>query len=377
MNPALLSGWGYDYERKSRVKILIVYATAGAGHRKAAEAVYKEAKQRNLDASIVDILDFTFPLLKYLYSEGYIFLIKHIPHIWRIVFYLSDNFSRGIFRRISYFFNKYAYKKYLRFLEEEKYDLVISAHFMSTEITGYVKQKLNIKLVSVVTDFCLHSAWFDSHVDKFCVASDSVRNRLISFGVLDQKIEFTGIPIDAVFSQNFNRRDTAEKLGISPDLFSLLIMTGEVGMGPIAKIINLLKEDMQLLVVCGRNKKLFEELKKINAPNFKIFGLVNNVYELMSVSDLIITKPGGLTTSEAFSKKLPMIFFSIIPGQEAGNAKIIESYGAGIIVEDINKIKDIVLSLKLSRSELEQYKDNAGRLSHPDAAVKIMDIALK
>lgn len=359
------------------MKILIVYATAGAGHRKAAEAVYKEAKKRNLDVTIVDILDFTHPLIKYLYSEGYIFLIKRFIYVWRIIFYLSDKLNGRLFKRITYLFNKYSYARYLKFLEDEKIELIISTHFMSTEITAYVKQKLNIKLVSVVTDFCLHSLWFSSNVDKYCVASDSARGRLISFGVLDQKIEFTGIPIDAVFSQNFNRREIAEKLGLRPDLFSLLIMTGEIGMGPIAKIINLLKEDMQLLVVCGRNKKLFAELKKINAPNLKIFGLVNNVYELMSVSDLIITKPGGLTTSEALSKELPMIFFSIIPGQEAANAKFIESYGAGIIVEDVNKLKDIVLSLKHSANKLEQYKNNARRLAHPDAAAKIMDVSLK
>jgi processive 1,2-diacylglycerol beta-glucosyltransferase len=359
------------------MKILIVYATAGAGHRKASEAIYKEAKKRNLDVAIADILDFTHPAIKYLYSEGYLFLIKRAPFIWKLVFSLTDNLRNYMFNMVSYLFNKYSYAKYLDFLKKEKIDLVISTHFMSSEITGYVKEKLNIKLVSVVTDFCLHSMWFNPFVDKYCVASDSVRERLISLGAPGEKIEFTGIPIDAVFSENHGRKEMAEKLGVNPDLFTLLIMTGEVGIGPIAEIIGSLKEDAQLLVVCGRNKQLFEELKKIGHRNLKIFGLVNNVYELMSVSDLVVTKPGGLTTSEALSKSLPMIFFSIIPGQESGNARIVQEYGAGIIAQDVYSIKKAALELKNSPEKLREYKANASRISHPDAAARILDVSLK
>lgn len=357
-------------------KILIVYATAGAGHRKAAEAIYKEAQKRNLQVTLVDILDFTSSLLKYIYSEGYIFLIKRFIFLWRIIFYLSDNLS-GIFKIPSRLFNQCAYARYLRFLQKERFDLIISTHFMATEITAYVKEKLNTKLVNVVTDFCMHSLWFEKKADKYCVASDFVRDKLISFGVSDEKIVFTGIPIDEVFSTSFSRNETAAKLGVAADLFSLLIMTGEIGMGPIAKIIDMLKNDVQILVVCGRNKKLYDELKKINAPNLKIFGLVNNIHELMSVADVIITKPGGMTTSEALAKNLPMIFFAIIPGQESGNAKIIQGYGAGIIAKDAAKIEDAVLELKNSPQKLLSYKENTMRISHPDAAAKILDIALK
>ncbi|MDP1853688.1 MAG: glycosyltransferase [Candidatus Omnitrophota bacterium] len=359
------------------MKILIVYATAGAGHRKASEAIYKEAKKRGLDVAIVDILDFTHPAVKYLYSEGYLFLIKRAPFIWRILFSVTDKLRNNIFSRIAYLLNKHSYAKYLDFLEKEKVDLVISTHFMSSEITGYVKQKLNIRLVSVVTDFCLHSMWFNAFVDKYCVASDSVRERLVFLGAPGERIEFTGIPIDAAFSQNYERKEMAEKLGVSPDLFTLLVMTGEVGIGPIAEIIDSLKEDVQLLVVCGKNKQLLEELKKIGHRNLKIFGLVNNVYELMSVSDLVVTKPGGLTISEALSKTLPMIFFSIIPGQETGNARIIQEYGAGIIAQDVDSIKKAVLELKKSPEKLAEYKVNASRISHPDAAARILDISLK
>lgn len=359
------------------MKILIVYATAGAGHRKASEAIYKEAKKRNLDVALVDILDFTHPVMKSLYSDGYLFLIKHAPFIWKIIFSLTDSLRNRIFNRLSYFFNRYWYARYLHFLEKEKFDLVISTHFMSTEITGYVKQKLGIRLVSVVTDFCLHSMWFYPYVDIYCVASDAVRAKLASFGVPGERIEFTGIPIDAVFAQHYERKAMAEKLGVNSELFTLLIMTGEVGIGPIAEIISLLKDEVQILVVCGRNKQLFEELNKMDPRNLKIFGLVNNVYELMSVSDLVVTKPGGLTTSEALSKSIPMIFFSIIPGQESGNARIIQEYGAGIIAQDANRIKDVALELKNSPEKLMRYKTNSSRISHPDAAARILDVSLK
>lgn len=359
------------------MKILIVYATAGAGHKKAAEAIYNEAKKRNQDVRIVDFLDYTNFLFKHFFSYGYIFLIKYLPCIWKLVFHVTDSFKDGICRKIGVFFNKCNAMRYLKFLEKEKFGLVISTHFTSTEITAGIKHKLNLKLVNVVTDFGLHSFWHNRLVDKYFVASGNTKDRLLTYGVQPDNVKVSGIPVDANFSQFSNTQELSKKLGLKPDKFCVLIMTGTIGIGPIIEIVDMLKQDVQLLVVCGKNRKLFRRLNEMLHPNLKIFGLVDNVYELMSACDMIITKAGGLTISEALSKNLPMIFFSIIPGQEALNAKIIEEYGAGLILTDPDKIRQAVLELKNHRKKLEEYRQNARRLWYPNSAANVLDISLK
>ncbi|PIQ89375.1 MAG: hypothetical protein COV72_03270 [Candidatus Omnitrophica bacterium CG11_big_fil_rev_8_21_14_0_20_42_13] len=358
------------------MKILIVYATAGAGHKKAAEAVYQAAKQKKLDVKIIDILDYANPFFKYLYSCGYIFLIKNFSFLWRLIFYITHHSRSTLIRKIIAFFDSLNCGRYFDFLRQERFDLVISTHFMSTEMTSRLKDDLAMRLVNVVTDYGVHRLWLNLKTDKYLVASNFTRDILVSYGIAENIISVTGIPIDSKFSQNYDRVELSEKLGVSNNLFTILIMTGAIGMGPIREIIEALKNDNQLLVVCGSNKRLYAQLENISSPNLKLFALVDNVYELMSVSDLIITKPGGMSVSESLTKSLPMIFFSIIPGQELVNAEIIQESGAGIILKDAGKIKDLVAEFRNNKEKLLNFKNNAGSLSHPDAAVKILDVSL-
>lgn len=357
------------------MKILIVYATAGAGHRKAAEAIYAEARARNLDVMLVDILDHTNKIFKYLYAVGYIFLIKHFPVIWMELFRLTDN-HKGIFSKIVVYLNRLNCAPYKKFLEKEKFDIVISTHFMSTDLAARAKPHLNFRLINVVTDFYPHGFWVSPFVDKYLVASDNVREKLITYGLAPEAIKVTGIPVHLNFSKTYERGELSKKLGLRNDLFSVLLMTGAIGVGPIAQIIKFIKDDAQVLVVCGSNKELFNELSSLGYANLKVFGLVDNVHELMSVCDIIITKPGGMTVSESLAKNLPMVFFSIIPGQEAANAKLMQDEGAGIILNNVSEIRNIVLEFKNTPYKLGTYRDNAKRLSRPHAASSIVDTSL-
>ena len=358
------------------MKILIVYATAGAGHRRAAEAIYNQARKKNLDVAIADILDYANPLFRYVYSRGYIFLVKYFPFIWKFIFYISNNPKDNLIKTIADFFNRLNISRYFSFLEKQKFDVVISTHFMPTEVTARLKQRFGFKVVNVVTDFYPHGLWHHCLIDKYMVATKQAKSALVSYGVLRDNIKVTGIPIDAKFSRVLDRSKAAESLSITAGRFSVLIMAGAIGMGPIEEIISLLGGDVYKIVVCGSNKKLFSRLLKKPSENLKVVGLVKNVDELMSACDLIITKPGGMTISESLAKNLPLIFFSIIPGQETANAEFIVKHGAGIILEDINRIKDIVSELRKSREKLEKFKQNTAALSCPGSAAKILDAAL-
>ncbi|MFQ5681421.1 MAG: hypothetical protein ACE5GG_05170, partial [Candidatus Omnitrophota bacterium] len=217
------------------MKTLIVYATAGAGHRRVAEAIYERAKRQGQDVVIADILDYTNPLFRFFYARGYIFLIRYFPFVWRFVFWLTDKKGLGLIRKAIFLFNLISCVGYLRSLRREKYSCVISTHFMATEMSAFAAGDLGFSLINVVTDFSLHRFWLSPGVDKYCLACPDAKDRLVSYGVPADKIVITGIPVAEKFLSVSDKAGLRKRLGLESGLFSVLIMTGEVGMGPIDK----------------------------------------------------------------------------------------------------------------------------------------------
>jgi len=361
------------------MKILIIYATAGAGHRRAAEAIFNAAiKEDNLQATVIDSLDYTNLIFRKIYSVGYHILISKLPWIWAVLYYMLDN---PIIYRLTYSLRKLIVylnsKPLVNYINKEKPDIIISTQFFANEIINLVKKQglINPRLFCVVTDFGLHSFWLSSAVDLYLVGSETTKKDLVSRGIKEEKIKILGIPVDSKFLDSLNKNELCVKFGIRPDKFTALIMTGAIGIGPIEKIVERLRKDIQLLVVCGKNKGLYGRLKQKETDMLKIFGLVDNVHELMSVSDIIITKPGGLSISESLIKNLPMIFISAIPGQESRNAKFIIDEGLGVTSSNVDSLIDIVYRWKNSPDILEEIKDKIKKISSPNAAREILKIA--
>jgi len=272
------------------MKILVIYATAGAGHRKAAEAIHQGFKNSPLgEAILVDSLDHTSPLFKRTYSGVYTFLITEIPTLWGFIFWLIDlPFLRPLvlaFRRI---YNSLNAGPLHRYLEKENFDYIISTHFMLNEISAALKRKGKIRstIISVVTDYDVHSIWTAPGIDYYTVASEWTKRKLISLGIPLEKIAVTGIPTHEKFSQPKNVTELRNKLGLKNGMFTVLVATGSFGIGPIEEIIHVMK-DFQVIVICGHNKKLFERLSKEASDRVKVFGLVNNMDEMIKFSRLM------------------------------------------------------------------------------------------
>ena len=361
------------------MKILIVYASAGTGHRRAAEALYKELlKKKDIEVNLIDALDYTNLLFKYFYSHGYKFLIVRLPHIWGFLFYLTNN---AIFNRLTTYprtvinnLNSFRLKYFLVSLNP---DVIISTHFFANGVIDHLrkKHKINSRLISIITDFNAHRFWISRGVDKYIVATQRTKEDLLSKGITDEKIEVLGIPVDPVFLGDLNRQRLAQKFSLRKDIFTVLLATGTIGIGPLKDLVDILRNQIQILVVCGNNKKLFNELKKEESNNLKVFGLVDNIHELMAVSDILIIKAGGLTISEALVAKLPMIFLPLVPGQEEFNARVLSVYKAGVIAGNLIKIKNLILSYKDSKKELQEFKSAIESIRKPNAINDILNLA--
>lgn len=358
------------------MKVIIAYASAGSGHLKAAEAVYNFLRQKDkeLKIELIDVLQESNLFFSNIYAYGYKFLISYTPYLWSLGFYITQvKPLRRLTKTINFIINRLNTQRFAQDLIREEPDFVICTHFLPSEICAYLKRakKIKSKLVTVITDFGVHPFWIDKAVDIYVVASDITREKLVLEGINKERIRESGIPVDLKFLRTYKKEGLCKKFDIDQNKFTILIVTGSFGIGPIEEIVDLLHEDVQILVVCAKNKRLFIRLKNKNYHSVRIFGFIDNIQELMAVSDIIVTKPGGLTISEVLAMELVPIFISAIPGQETENAKIVERYGIGLEAKNAKDVKNIVFDYKANPDRLNRIKDNIRKIKKPDALEEI------
>ena len=361
------------------MKIVIAYASCGTGHRRAAEAIYNYFQENcpHQDLKIIDALQKTNFIFRKFYSYGYLFLVNHALWLWHFSFWLT---SIKAFRPTTNFLiaviNRLNAKNLSDFLIREKADFIISAHFFPSEIAARLKKfnKLNSKLVTVITDFGIHPLWISAGTDMYIVASNLSKEQLILEGVQENSIKDLGTPIDPKFLKKYEKNILCKKFNIEPNKFTILITTGSFGIGQIEEIVDSLYKEAQILVVCAHNKILYARLRKRNYPSVRAFGFIDNMQELMAVSDIIIAKPGGLTISESLAMGLLPVFITAIPGQETENAKILAKKSIGIIIKDIASIKDIVLDFRDHPDKLKNMKERINELKRPFAVKELCNV---
>jgi len=361
------------------MRVLITYASAGAGHRRAAEAVYDYLKnnRKDLKLELVDILPFAGNFFRFCYNFGYPFLVRYVIWLWEFFFWLTEfGLTRWFSRKGALIVNYLGCRKFLTYLINEKFDFIISTHFLNSELAANLKlrNKIQAKLITVITDFGVHPFWVSNGTDLYIAASGLTKDKLLNLRIAEQKIQVSGIPFSFSFVRTQDRFQLAEKFGINPNSFTVLLMTGSFGSGPLEEIAASLSCQAQVLVVCARNKKLFSRLQKRNLENVKVFGFVNNPEELMAVSDVIITKPGGSSIAELLNMELFPIFISAIPGQEQENIRILAGYEVGCAPKNIKQIKELIIDLKNSPGRLRSLKKNIRQFAKPFACQELANV---
>jgi processive 1,2-diacylglycerol beta-glucosyltransferase len=368
-------------------RILIATVTAGAGHLQAAAALEEAWGQLRPRDTLqrLDVLDFTPRLYRKIYVEGYVKLVEHAPELWAHMFKQTDN--PALIRKLSRFRRTLAgvtTNKFLKQLKKFRPEAVLCTHYMPLEIMGRFKAKARRHPVpvtaSVVTDFEAHALWMESGVDLYCVAAEETKARLVARGAPPEAVAVTGIPVAAKFGAPVEAAQVRKRLGLRDDIPVLLVLGGGFGMGPVAQImreLDKIERPIQVVVVCGRNEELRRELAIQDRRHpAHVLGFVTNMQELMAVSSLVITKPGGLTSSESLAMGKPILVLNPIPGQEAANSDFLLEHGAAA---KANRVEDLPFRLDklLGSGRLAEMAAAAAALAKPHAASEICGQVLR
>ena len=363
------------------MRVLIATVTAGAGHVQAAAALEEAWRAlRPRDAvERLDVLEFTPKLYRKVYVEGYVKLVEHAPELWALVFKKTDNpvLVRKL-TRLRRALGRLSSNAFVRRVQQIKPEVVLCTHFMPLDILGRLKFKQRLKpsplTVSIVTDFEAHALWMERTVDLYCVAAEETRARLLARQVPADQVVVTGIPIASKFSSKVDAAAVRRSLGLRDDLPVILVLGGGFGMGPVAEILQELHRvatPLQIVVVCGRNAELRRELAVQDRRHpTHVLGFATNMHELMAVAALIVTKPGGLTSSEALAMGRPLFILNPIPGQEAANSDFLLERGAAA---KVNRVEDLPYRLEqlLGTRKLAEMAKAAKALGRAGAAVEI------
>ncbi len=360
------------------MKILIVHASAGGGHRAAAIALSTGFKDKYPDArvKVVDILNFNNRTFTYFYSVGYSILAIYLKFIWMALYYLSSyTFIRGIFQFISLLHSQ----NFVNYLIRENPDIILSTHFLPPFIASCLKlkNKISSRLVTVITDFRAHPIWITSLCDDYIVACDYTVRDLLRRGVDAAKIKVLGIPVDKRFIELGTGRGKGKENSAAVGEFRVLLATGSLGFMLMEDIADMLHNEVKMTIVCGRNKFLFKRLKKKNYSNVTLLGFTDQMPELMSKASLLITKPGGLSISEGLVMQIPLIFIDGIPGQESGNSEVLVRSGCAWQARRLEDIRDIVMDLKNNRQRVDLLRSNIQKIRKPDAAEEICKLCMQ
>lgn len=370
------------------MNILIFYASYGGGHLNAAKSIYECISNNygNNDIELIDCMKYVNKTVEKLTTAAYREAAKKAPWVWGKIY---NDSQKGPLAHLTTRSNKIMAIKLLKLLREKKPDLIISTHPFSSQMCSYLKRKgkITAKIATIMTDFAPHDQWLvgSNFTDYFFVANDKMRDYLISTNISKEKVFVTGIPLSNRFLQKYNRKEILDTYQLEDHKKNILFFGGgEFGLGK-ARTFEILdhlmqtSKDMQIIAIAGKNEKMkakFDEIVEKNdaTKRVKVLSFTNQVPELMSISDLVVTKPGGMTTTESLASGLPLIIINPIPGQEEENAEFLEKKKVGIWIKKDDDVSKILHNLFSNPDKLNEMKDNALVIGHPNSTKSICDI---
>ena len=371
-------------------KILIFYASYGGGHLSAANSIkqYIDENFDGFDTELVDCMLYVNKSINKITTAAYKEMAKKFPWAWGEVYRHSQ---RGTIAHISSTANNLMARKLLKLLKETTPDIIISTHPFGSQMVSYLKRKalVDCKLVTIMTDFAPHEQWLvgKEQVDYFFVSHEKMRQSLIDVGISENKVFATGIPLSNRFLMHYNKLEIMNSFELNPDKKVILFFGGgEFGLGreqtiKILKSFILHSVNHQIVAIAGKNDKMklsFDKLvSKMQAEDIvKVLPYTDKVPELMSISDLVVTKPGGLTTTESLASGLPIVAINPIPGQEEENAKFLEKSGVAIWLKKQDDFDAVIADLLSDEQKLHQMRVNTKLLAKKNSTRDICNIII-
>jgi processive 1,2-diacylglycerol beta-glucosyltransferase len=368
-------------------KVLILSVSAGTGHVRAAEALEKafRAEPEVTDVVQFDALAYTNKLFRDFYSKLYIKMVQNAPSVLGWLYKTSDEPWKTDKMRLM--LDRLNTKPLVKFISEFAPDIVVCTHFLPAEIIGHLisRGKLDTRLSIVVTDLDMHAMWLCSTFHRYFVALEETKVHLENLGLPGDRITVSGIPIDPVFTQPWDRAAIRREAGLDPDTPLFLVSAGAMGVSPAEGVLEGLlrmERSAQAVIICGKNEelqaRLEERVRQAANPllRVKLLGYTNEMHKWMAASDLFIGKPGGLTTAEALAMGLPMVIVSPIPGQEERNSDHLLEKGIAIKCNEFTTLAYKITQLLADPAVLERMRQAARRFARPFAARDIARVLL-
>ncbi|MCE3603692.1 galactosyldiacylglycerol synthase [Massilia sp. P8910] len=368
-------------------KILLLSVSAGAGHMRAAEAIraHALATPGGIEATHLDVMDYVTSGFRKMYTEFYLKLVNKAPALWGYL-YQASNDARpdSTMQQLRRGLERLNTRALMAAIEEARPDAIVCTHFLPAEILARAIRKRGFAtpVWVQVTDFDLHRMWVHENMAGYFAGNEEVAYRMRRCGIAPERIHVTGIPIMPAFGQVPERAACAREFGLDPDTTTFLLMGGGAGLGSLETVAERLLGlggTFQLIVLAGKNAKALAALKLLEARypgRLLAQGFTNHVERLMACADLVITKPGGLTSSECLAMGLPMIVNSPIPGQEERNADYLLEQGVALKAVDGPTLEYRIAHLLAHPDQLAAMSAHARALGRPHAAADVLDLVL-
>lgn len=373
------------------MKVIIFYAKYGGGHLSAARSIENciKTNYNGIEVELIDFMEYVNKEFNKITTKAYAEMAKKAPKAYGSIYWKSE---KGPLAHISTTSNKLLSIRLHKLLQDKAPDLIICTHPFASQMCGYLTKhhKLNTQIATILTDFASHDQWlvYNEYINKLFVANKEMKETLISKGIPSAKVFVTGIPISDRFLINYDKNSLFLDFNLSPNKKNVLFFGGgEFGLGKnyTLKVFETFVKDsadLQIIAISGKNPKLKEAFENIvikynKEANVHIFEYTNMVPELMSISNLVVTKPGGLTTSESLASGLPIVVINPIPGQEEENATYLVKHNAAIWLKKDDNIEQIVTNLLANSQKLDEMSKNAKSISKPNATNDICKILLQ
>jgi processive 1,2-diacylglycerol beta-glucosyltransferase len=365
------------------VNLLIMSASVGAGHLRAAEALEAAFRQLAPGATIqrVDVLTLTNAAFRRVYARAYLDLVNKAPHLLGYLYDLMDRppSPRRRSDRLRLLVQELNLAPFIHFLEDQPFDAVVNTHFLPAEIIAALRSKGQLQLpqYTVTTDFETHRLWLNQPCEHYFTATEEGALNLQHWGVPAADVTVSGIPIHPVFSAPKERRTCLEHQGLVGDRPIVLQLAGGFGVGPVEGLyreILQIEIPLEVVVVAGRNERLQAQVATVEVPSrhrAKVMGFTDQIDELMLLADLVVSKPGGLTTSEVLARGAALAIVNPVPGQESRNSDFLLENGAAIKINNMGTLAYKLTGLLRDPGRLQHLKENARRLSKPRAAFDV------
>ena len=363
-------------------RIAILHATAGTGHKRAAQALATALQGLEPGSLVreVDTLVFASGLYRRTYAASYNAMAARAPALWGALYHSAalDPVHRGT-TPVRLAMDRLNLRRLVRVVQREHPAAVVCTHFLPVEALAPLRARgrLRVPLYCVITDFTAHPFWAFAEVDRYFVANDAVAKQLAGHGVAPARIAVTGIPIDPRFARTIGRDRARAHFGLDPARPFVLVMGGGGGVGPLADLAERLagsRVGPQVIVVCGTNARLRDAIDHLPAGRtgrIRTLGFTHEVDVLLEACDVMVSKAGGLTCAEALVKRVPLVVFRPTPGQEVANAEVLVEGGAAVLAEDIGEVVASVETWIGDPARRDLARSAAARMAAPHAAETI------